>query len=189
MSTRPTTPSGPRQRDSIPGRSTSYGTYLLGRQTRPAPGCDPVGLTAVTALDLLVAVLHHLAAVLIIAGSHRPSWMSRNRPTPRTQQAGEVPALPSTGGLTRERPRDLPDFSACPRLSSTGPAGPAAPHGSGRGTTARSVSGQSFTGRAVVPAASRWQHPGPPRPGGISRRARSPRRAPYPRRPRSAPPS
>ena len=55
-----------------------------GRRKRPCPaGWSAAGhcrsrlvrLAAVTALDPLVAVLHRLAAALVAAGCHRPSWM------------------------------------------------------------------------------------------------------------------
>jgi hypothetical protein len=69
------------------------------------------------------------------------------------------------------------------RASRSGRAGP------DRDTSARSVLIQSFTERAVVPAAGRCQRPRAGPAGGISRRARSPRRAPCPPRPRSARPS
>jgi hypothetical protein len=48
---------------------------LLGGQPRATAGRDLVRLAAVTALDPLVAVLHHRAAALVVAGCHRPSWM------------------------------------------------------------------------------------------------------------------
>ena len=48
---------------------------LLGGQPRATAGRGLVRLAAVTALDPLVAVLHRLAAALVVAGCHRPSWM------------------------------------------------------------------------------------------------------------------
>ena len=86
---------------------------LLGRQPRSALGCYLVGLTTVTAFDLLIAVPHRLTAALVVAGSHRPSWMplgtGRRR---RTQRAGEVPALPSAAGLIPASGPEIYRFSS-----------------------------------------------------------------------------
>ena len=79
----------------------------------PPSVCYLVGLTTVTAFDLLIAVPHRLTAALVVAGSHRPSWMplgtGRRR---RTQRAGEVPALPSAAGLIPASGPDIYRFSS-----------------------------------------------------------------------------